>query len=740
MRSQCVTKCLVFYNCYLTTFLDVLCLQETWLKKKDGSIFSEIHNHGLDILSAPRKGRGGGVAFVYNPKTVNLVRNNMKSYKSFEVIESIMKSEGKLVRLCNVYRSTDVKKRYKETKITSFLEEFEEYLELLLEKNGTPFLCGDFNFHFQDANNFYARKFLQLCECKGFVQHISQPTHVSGNTLDLILTLNSSHEPFNISNVDVTSCTGTTSDHYLLACDLPIFRQRNSLNPSLVREQRDLREFQKIDVDNFREDIFCSPLNTLSDYGTVDDAVDLYSKIITDLLDKHAPIVRKSFKPSQSPWWDSKCQSAKTEMRRAQRNKEKNPTDETKAVFKEKLIDKAIAVNRARNAYYDGKLSSVKGDSRGTYKVINSLLDKEFSSTKFPNGESDSKVAEDLKNFFNQKVKDIYSIIENERTQKTDSDDMTQVDAEELQSSSDNLDTFKMITREELYDVVDEMASKSCPVDLLPFQLFKTCLPELSEIILFIVNHSLSSGVFPSTYKLALVRPGLKDQGLDPDVLKNYRPISNLTYISKIIEKVVHKQIVEHCDVQELFSRFQSGYRKHHSCETAITKIHNDLLIMMDKRNNAVLLMLDLSAAFDTINHDLLLNKLRSKFRMSGTVIKWLRSYLSERKFNVKVKQSSSNSCFLEIGVPQGSILGPLLFILFTRDLEEIVTKYGFSVHFYADDTQIYFSFDVNTENPDLGNVTQCFNEIKMWMANNFMKLNSDKTKVMAIMKAQLIM
>ena len=99
----------------------------------------------------------------------------------------------------------------------------------------------------------------------------------------------------------------------------------------------------------------------------------------------------------------------------------------------------------------------------------------------------------------------------------------------------------------------------------------------------------------------------------------------------------------------------------------------------------------------------------------------------------VKVKQSSSNSCVLEIGVPQGSILGPLLFILFTYDLEEIAAKYGLSIHFYADDTQIYFSFDVNSGTPDLSRVTECFDEIKIWMSNNFLKLNGDKTKVMEI-------
>jgi ribonuclease P/MRP protein subunit RPP40 len=114
-------------------------------------------------------------------------------------------------------------------------------------------------------------------------------------------------------------------------------------------------------------------------------------------------------------------------------------------------------------------------------------------------------------------------------------------------------------------------------------------------------------------------------------------------------------------------------------------------------------------------------------------VLEWLTSYLSERKFNVKVRSSSSSDCLLEIGVPQGSILGPLLFVLYTKDWENIVTKYGFSINLYADDTQIYFAFDVHSENPDLSAVKRCFLEITQWMTKNFLKLNEGKTEFIDI-------
>ena len=263
--------------------------------------------------------------------------------------------------------------------------------------------------------------------------------------------------------------------------------------------------------------------------------------------------------------------------------------------------------------------------------------------------------------------------------------------------------------------------------------LFEHCLPELNELVLIIVNQSLSSGCFPSSLKSAIIRPSLKKVGLDPDVLKNYRPISNLTFLSKIIEKCVHKQLCTYIENENLFAEFQSGYRNFHSCETAVTRIHNDMLIMIDQQSNVILLLLDLSAAFDTINHSLLIKKLQKLYGIQGSVISWLKSYLIDRSFTVRVKRSSSSSCVLEIGVPQGSILGPLLFILYTKDLEEIVTKYGYSIHLYADDTQIYLAFDVHSSCPDMSNIQNCFKEIKNWMAINFLKLNEDKTEFIDI-------
>ena len=129
------------------------------------------------------------------------------------------------------------------------------------------------------------------------------------------------------------------------------------------------------------------------------------------------------------------------------------------------------------------------------------------------------------------------------------------------------------------------------------------------------------------------------------------------------------------------------------------------IMMMIDNRSNVLLILLDLSAAFYTINHDISLQRLKNMYDIIGTVLNWMKSYLNGKSFTVTVRKVSSYSCVLEIGVPQESILGPLLFILYTKDLERIVKKYGLTVHLYADDTQIYFSIDINCNEPDLKQV-----------------------------------
>lgn len=212
------------------------------------------------------------------------------------------------------------------------------------------------------------------------------------------------------------------------------------------------------------------------------------------------------------------------------------------------------------------------------------------------------------------------------------------------------------------------------------------------------LNLSLSAGQFPALWKVALVKPLLKKPGLETE-LSNLRPISNLQYISKLVEGAATQQILEHIEHHSLLPFNQSAYRKFHSTETALLRIKSDLLMSMDNQKISLLLLLDMSSAFDTIDHSCLLKTLRSHFRVDGKVIEWIESYLSDRKQKIEIDNVVSDVFIVPFGVPQGSRLGPLLFTLYTsRLLTNIHTEFpSISCHCYADDTQLYLSFCPNT-------------------------------------------
>ena len=206
----------------------------------------------------------------------------------------------------------------------------------------------------------------------------------------------------------------------------------------------------------------------------------------------------------------------------------------------------------------------------------------------------------------------------------------------------------------------------------------------------------------------------------------------HLPFLSKIIEKVVAAQITEHLSKNGLFEIHQSAYRKCHNTETALVKITNDLLLSADSKKVSVLALLDLSAAFDTIDHVILLDRLRS-FGFSGTVLNWFTSYLQDRTQCVKINDLFSDDVLLPFGVPQGSVLGPLLYTLYTISLGKIIQKHNLNYHFYADDTQLYLSIEPHDVNDFIFSVEKCIEDVKSWMEVNKLKLNDEKTEAILI-------
>jgi hypothetical protein len=202
-----------------------------------------------------------------------------------------------------------------------------------------------------------------------------------------------------------------------------------------------------------------------------------------------------------------------------------------------------------------------------------------------------------------------------------------------------------------------------------------------------------------------------------------------LTFISKIIERIVAMQITQHLNEANLLPPFQSAYRSHHSTETALMKVVSDILEAADSSKVTLLGLLDLSAAFDTVDHDILIRRLHTSFGLDGTALQWITSFLVDRTQAVKFLGVTSSYLPLQSGVPQGSVLGPLLFLLYTADVAQIAHRHGVSVHSYADDTQLYASCPAVDGLTSAACLLGCIDDIDRWMSSNRLKLNADKTQ-----------
>jgi hypothetical protein len=242
---------------------------------------------------------------------------------------------------------------------------------------------------------------------------------------------------------------------------------------------------------------------------------------------------------------------------------------------------------------------------------------------------------------------------------------------------------------------------------------------------------------FPKGMKIALITPLLKKPSLCPDDLSNYRPVSNLSFLSKLVERAAVKQLTAHLNFFNFFAPVQSGYNRHHSPETALLRVVNDMRMAVDAGDAALLSLLDQSAAFDTINHSTLLNRLSVRYGVTGVALSWFSSYLSDRCQSVSLRGVSSTPKPLRYGVPQRSVLGPVLYILYTAPVCDIANQHNVQVHFYADDTQHMVRFVLNSDGSPqkvaFDRLSRCIAETKEWMTTNKLKLNEAKTDCLLV-------
>ncbi len=361
------------------------------------------------------------------------------------------------------------------------------------------------------------------------------------------------------------------------------------------------------------------------------------------------------------------------------------------------------------------------------YSIIKSLTSVN-NENPLPDHDSLLQLANDFGNFFVNKIETIRQNIDSINTN-------TIPDADLSTDCATKFSSFKPLTEAEVRNLVMQSKPTTCDLDPIPSSLLKTCIDIVLPVLTKMVNLSLETGTVPESWKLALVIPLIKQLGLQL-VLPNYRPVSNLPFIAKITERAVIDQEKSHMELNCPLPDCASAYRDGHSTESALIKVQSDILHNMQRQRVTLLVLIDLSAAFDTIDHTILFDTLERKFGISGIALEWHKSYLHGHQQCVNINGTRSCPLNLKYGVPQGSCLGPVLFSQYASTIFDVIKKHLEGAHAYADDHHVYLAFNPNSDVSQQNAIDcmeSCLVDVKSWMVQNKLKMKDSKTEFIVI-------
>ena len=554
----------------------------------------------------------------------------------------------------------------------------------------------------------------------GLVNNISFPTHYLGHTLDLVLTRQA--DSVNL----VTSPLEYISDHLGIKVQLSINK------PSSTNKLITYRKVNDINVDNFRSDLLeCDLISNLDHFDDLGELVDKYNSSLEMLLEKHAPMKEKIIKIRESAiWYNSALRALKKTKRYYENNWVKNRTSQNLDLFKHFKNEYTLACNKVKTEYYSKLFSDCGSNQRKIYKLIDDLTNGD-PPPKYPIESNNIILANNFCEFFTSKIENIVSDIE----VTVESESLTEIiQYDLLDDSFSPLEDFREITREELESVMSSLGNKYSPLDPLPTSLIKKFIDILIKPIHKIINRSLESGIFPQQLKSAVITPIIKKNNLEAEY-QNFRPVSNIPYLSKLIEKVVLSQCMPHFITSNQYSKNNSAYMKNNSTETLLAKVHSDVIENTDKKMITLLVLIDLSAAFDSLNQEKLIHILENMFKITGNSLNWFKTYLIGRSQRVIVNSTLSSAKPLKYGVPQGSCLGPVAFLAYTSAIYNIIHRYNISVEAYADDTQLYIACDPSNKSISikLNILERCIQDVRTFLLTHQLKINDNKTELIII-------
>ena len=639
------------------------------------------------------------------------------------------------ISIANIYRPP--RDNNSNLSIDNFLAPFSEIFSILTRENSTLITGGDFNINLLQLNEREKyQEYFDLFVSNGSIPQITMPTRFAKKSATLI-----DHIFCRFSKFSSQSSSGIVatkiSDHLPCFSAIKISNNIRQNSKFINIRKKGPKEVQRF-CDEFRSGLS----TTIFDNNLFADPNLNFAKledIINEAREKSFPLEKKKFNKYEhkiSPWITyGILNSIKFRDKLYVKWKKTNHSSSNYTLLENSyksycaLLQKTIRL--AKSKYYHSQFENFKSDIKKTWGQINEILSKKKKTVDLPryilNGNTTLTENKDIANCFNNFFCNIGPSLAGSiksPTNKSYSDYMKQ----NITSSF----SFDTVTPDYISKLINKLKSKtSNGHDGLSSIQLKYISNDIVPILTHTINQSLCTGIFPSSLKIAKISPIFKKG--DPHLTDNYRPISLLPIISKIFEKVVFLQLYDYLIKYNLLYDSQYGFRKFHSTEFAALEFTDKIIYNLDQGKIPLAIYLDLSKAFDTIDHSILINKLQY-YGVTGMSLYWFQSYLSDRKQYVQYKDSNSSFSSITTGVPQGSILGPLLFIIYINDISSVTKNFHFTL--YADDTSLIEPICTFTSGTN-GNIeaSQSINKelslITDWLCLNKLSLNAKKTKMM---------
>ena len=697
--------------------LDVVALTETWLIDSDFGVAKAALPWSYNLFSLPRADGvpGGGVAF--------LVRNSLKvkvvkkiSKKCLELLEIFLQVQQDVLHLAVVYRPPTCGVD------AVFFDEFSIFCDTFSVKTGKLLLCGDFNFWIDDPSSKPGTSlFLDLLADHGLKNHVASATHIAGHVLDLVVALDQDEENSYIMDLSV-QFIDNNSDNINNKLDHALIKFRVVFpRPDKVKRTFSFRKYHLLNIVEFnrylRETLARPILHSFSG----EQLVQCYRASIKFCLDSDCPVITATeLVRDECPWYDGRINQLRQARRKAEKVWLQLRTPESRSAFCQARNNVTNGIKSRKVEYYKDRVEQCGTDQRKLYRVVHELLGSK-KKKQVPHGRTEEALSEGFSNFYDEKVRLLRSNI-------------PYVPFSEKYFFAVNyvntLSKFEFVSRESVHSVIKSSNKTYCGLDPIDIKRVPDALDVISDFQHCIINRCFEEGKFPDSEKIAIISPELKKSGLDTDLFPSYRPVSHPSFSSKNIERLILEQLIPLLRSNNILPSVQSGYRTHHSTETALCKIYNDLIINSCEGKQSILVLLDLSSAFDTVDHSILLDDLY-RCGLRDSALELLRSYLTDRYQEVRIGNARSSPKRMEWGVPQGSVLGPVLFSIYISPIINILVSHGIDYHFYADDMQIYFKF-TSDDNFD-EKVKTIMVDIVEFLNFRRLKLNESKTEIIMI-------